>query len=276
VTERQYHGMVRLAIARAKLCLRDKVTVEDANRAVQILKAMVEATGVKLPEDGDEGARPAATAEFSSFSNGTIATCHSSPTSQSQTAETLKEDIEEKFHIHLCKSALRAIRRDDNNPDQKSATLWEEVTNNLKGYFINLHTFQSEQFGTCTQTKVIQIYKTEFGAVESPNRSQARGLYFDLDKLEKFARLHGVTENDLKIVPANTDCSIDDGRLENIDTLTLSARIRKGDDDKIKDDDNNNNDTNNTIENVSKCHSVTQDNVNGEDDDVESGMLMPL
>jgi len=52
ITERQYHGMLRLSIARARLYLRENVTVEDAKRAIEIMNKMMIMSGID-PESGE-------------------------------------------------------------------------------------------------------------------------------------------------------------------------------------------------------------------------------
>jgi replicative DNA helicase Mcm len=52
ITERQYHGMFRIAIARAKLHMRDIVLPEDARRAVEVMSRMMLMSGVD-PEKGE-------------------------------------------------------------------------------------------------------------------------------------------------------------------------------------------------------------------------------
>ena len=48
VTPRQLEGLVRLSTARARLLLRDKVEVEDAERAIYLVQRMLETAGIDV------------------------------------------------------------------------------------------------------------------------------------------------------------------------------------------------------------------------------------
>jgi replicative DNA helicase Mcm len=48
VTPRQLESLIRLATARARIMLRDKVTEEDAIRAISLMRRMLETVGVDV------------------------------------------------------------------------------------------------------------------------------------------------------------------------------------------------------------------------------------
>ena len=48
VTPRQLEGLVRLSTARARLLLRDRVEVEDAERAIYLVQRMLETAGIDV------------------------------------------------------------------------------------------------------------------------------------------------------------------------------------------------------------------------------------
>ena len=48
VTPRQLEGLIRLATARAKILLRDRVEAEDAERAIYLVQRMLETAGVDV------------------------------------------------------------------------------------------------------------------------------------------------------------------------------------------------------------------------------------
>lgn len=88
ITERQYHGMLRMAIARAKLHLRNRVVAADAHRAVEIMTAMMKMVGIEVV-------------------NGTVATIAKEEKDKSRTFKKVLESLT------VGKTELESVKEDD-------------------------------------------------------------------------------------------------------------------------------------------------------------------